>query len=94
MENDALEKVYEIVDLLEGSKDIEKLQSLKEELFKDQILLEKIQSIKQQKEDYTLLKEEVLLNDKLREYRLLENDLYFLIQEINIRLKKLVRDDV
>ncbi len=94
MENEILDKLYEIIDLLENSEDIKKLKFLKEELFKDEELLNKILEIKKQKKDSENIKEEVLLNDKLREYRSLENDLYFLIQSINSKLKKLTKDDL
>lgn len=90
---DLMNKVYEIIELFEESKEIETFLSLKKEIENNQELASCIAKIKEEQNTYTSeyiqLKKQVLANKKVKEYKKLENALYFLSLDINRKLKKI-----
>lgn len=92
MEKDINIKTSELIELLNNDIRIKKLSTLKEELKKDDSLIRKIELLKKMNEytnEYQNLKKEIFKNDKFVEYKELENEINFLILEINQKLKKL-----
>lgn len=92
MEEDINIKISELIELLNNDIRIKKLSTLKEELKKDDSLIRKIELLKKMNEytnEYQNLKKKIFKNNKFVEYKELENEINFLILEINQKLKKL-----
>ena len=77
MNSEIIDKLDEIISLLESNKDIKRFIDLKNTLLKDDEMLKKIEKV--QTSDYS------------KEY-IEERDLYFLVQEINKRLNSLTKE--
>lgn len=92
MNIEIINKLDEIIDIIENDQDNKSIIKLKKEIENDKELLEKIKKVKmidKYNSDYVELKKEILEDNKYREYRNKENDLYLIVQEINKRLKML-----
>ena len=88
-----INKVYEIIDLLKESKEIEEFLKLKETIKQDTVILPLLKYIKENENIYTNeyieLKRQLLTNEKVKKYKKIENDLYFLSLDMNRRLNKI-----
>lgn len=94
MNSDVLTKVDEIIAIIDSSDDVKRFMTLKENLLANKELINKISLLKDETSydsKYIDQKKEILLNPEFREYKELENDLYFLIQEINLKLGTLLK---
>ena len=98
MNSDVVLKIDELINLLDNSEDVKRLLVLKDKLMSDKELLNKISLVKDEKNpyssEYIALKNEIISSDEYREYKCIENDLYYLVQDINIRLKSLLKGDI
>lgn len=92
MKDDINIKMNELVNLLNSDDRIRRLCVLKEELKKDDNLIKKIELLRKYNEytnEYLKIKKEIFENTKFVEYKELENEINFLILEINQKLKEL-----
>lgn len=97
MNSDILGKLDEIIDLLDNSDDLKKFKDLKKKLLNDNELMNKISLIKSDAlaygEEYVELKKNILFNEDFSFYKDNETELYFLVKEINDKLKKILKGD-
>lgn len=94
MNSEIIDKLDEIISLLESNKGIKRFVDLKNILLKDDEMLKKIEKVQTSdySKEYIEVKKEILESETLKEYKELERDLYFLVQEINKRLKSLTKE--
>ena len=94
MNSEIIDNLDEIISLLESNKDIKRLVDLKNTLLKDDEMLKKIEKVQTSdySKEYIEVKKEILESETLKEYKELERDLYFLVQEINKRLNSLTKE--
>ena len=84
----------EILTLLDQSKDLKKMVTLKEEIKKDTDLKEDLKKLKEDfnnpySKEYQDLRKKLFIDQKIHEYVLLENDLTYFVMELNQILKEL-----
>lgn len=88
-----INKVYEIIDLLKESKEIEEFLKLKESIKADVEIKALLKDIKENEniytKEYTELKRKLLTNEKVKKYKKIENDFYFLSLDMNKVLNKI-----
>lgn len=88
-----INKVYEIIDLFNESKEVNEFLNLKEEIKKEPEIKTLLKQIKENDNIYTKeyieLKRRLLTNEKVKQYKKIENDLYFLSLDMNKKLKKI-----
>ena len=92
MRYEIIDKLDEIENIIKNDKEINELKTLKEKIENDKELLDNISKLKEMDkydENYLKLKKEILDNSDYRRYITLENELYLLIQDINIKLNSL-----
>lgn len=94
MNSEIIDKLDEIISLLESNKDIKRFVDLKNTLLKDDEMLKKIEKVQTSdySKEYIEVKKEILESETLKEYKGLERDIYFLVQEINKRLNSLTKE--
>ena len=95
MNEEIRQKLNELIDSIENDPKVLKLKKLKEEIYEDVNLkkdLEKFNRIKdfEYSKEYIELKTKIIENPKVSEYRMLENELYFIILQMNKELNKLI----
>lgn len=93
MDSLLLEKLEELFNDLDNSSEIKEIIELKEKIKEDKELAKLLEGYhKLDKYDSKIIKikEQIINNDLVKRYRILENDLYFTILEINKRLNTLV----
>ncbi|MBR1386664.1 MAG: YlbF family regulator [Bacilli bacterium] len=89
MNIEIINKIDEIINIIENDKDIIKMKKLKTKLLNNKELMRKINILKEMdkyNEEYISLKKEILSNEDYSSYKTLENDLYLFIKEINSHL--------
>lgn len=90
---DLIDKVYEIVELLKNSPVTQEFLKVKKEVEEDKELQKLFLKVKSTEDiyslDFTELKRQLLTNEKVKKYKKLENDFYFLSLSINKELKKI-----
>lgn len=92
MNIEIINKLDEITNIIENDPDLKHMKELEKEILKDKELLNEIANLKEKEtydENYLELKNKILSNPNFREYKNIEQDLYFLIKEINKRLNSL-----
>mgnify|MGYP003571347598 CR=1 FL=1 len=92
MKKEVIDKLDEIEELIKNDKDINELKKLRKEIENDKELLNKINKLKNMDKyniNYVNLKKEILNNISYKRYITLENNLYLLVQQINIKLNSL-----
>lgn len=98
MNSEILAKLDEIINTIDNCASINKLNILKSKIFEDKELLNKIALLKDDRiqygKEYVNLKREVLKNEYFKEYKDIENELYFLTKEINNKLNSLIKGDL
>ncbi len=95
MNDEILEKIDEIIRVLDESKAIEELELLKKRILSDKELLAKIEKVKKEdtyNEQYVKLKGEILSNSDFKRYKKIEEDLYLLICEVNNKINTLTKE--
>ena len=93
MNIEIINKIDEILNIIENDKDNIKMKKLKNKILKNKELMNKIEKIKNMdkyNEEYVSLKKEILSNKDYLLYKELENDLYFFIKKINISLNTFI----
>lgn len=90
-------KLDELLNTIDNNKEIIRMKKLKEEIYKDKNLKIKLDEYKKECENpysskYVELKKELLDNELIKEYRTLENELYFIVLEINKKLNKVIKE--
>ena len=93
MNIEIVNKIDEILNIIENDKDNIKMKKLKNKILKNKELMNKIEKIKNMdkyNEEYVSLKKEILSNKDYLLYKELENDLYFFIKKINISLNTFI----
>jgi len=98
MNSDVICKLDELISLLDNSEDVKRMVYLKEKLMNNKLLLDKISLVKDESNhysnEYISLKNEIISSDDYKEYKSIENDLYYLVQDINAKLKTLLKGDI
>ncbi len=92
MDIDIINKLDEIISIIDNSKDIKRLLELKNKILSDNNLKDKLDRIKKldmYTNEYKILKNELLSNKDIKEYKSLENELYLLTLSINKKLNEL-----
>ena len=92
MDIDIINKLDEIISIIDNSKDIKRLLELKNKILSDNNLKDKLDRIKKldiYTNEYKILKNELLSNKDIKEYKFLENELYLLTLSINKKLNEL-----
>lgn len=95
MSEDIRLKLDELIDFIENNPKVLILKKLKTEIYKDEQLksdLERFNEVKdlEYSREYISLKSKIIENPKVSEYRKLENELYFIILQMNKELNKLI----
>lgn len=94
MNSEVLAKVDEIIAIIDSSNDVKRFKTIKESLLSNKELIDKISLLKKENgydSKYIEQKKEILFNPEFKEYKEYENDLYFLVQEINLKLGTLLK---
>lgn len=85
--NELMEKVDNLIDTIDNSKQVKDIKNINEEIMQDKELLD---LIKRYNETYDEGIKEMIINNKLfSDYKHKETELNILILEINIRLKEI-----
>jgi len=82
-----IEKVNELKLELDNTKEIKELKSINNEIMKDKELLEDIKKYNETQDES--IKERIINHKLFREYKHRENEVNFLILEINKKLKEI-----
>ena len=95
MSEDIKLKLDELIYSIENDLKVLKLKKLKKEIYEDECLksdLERFNQIKdlEYSSEYISLKSKIIENPKVSEYRNLENELYFIVLQMNKQLNELV----
>ncbi len=94
MSDEINNKLNELIDSIDNNESVIKMKRLKEDMYNDQNLKELLDKFRNLDNTYTdeyiNLKKEILSNPTVREYKELENQLYFTVLEINKRLNTLM----
>ena len=94
MINEVNDKLIELIDLIDNNPKILRLKYLKDKIYEDNEIkesLEKFRSLDNQYcDEYVKLKKQILDNSLVKEYKILENELYFCVLEINKKLNTLL----
>lgn len=90
-------KLDELLNTIDNNKKVIRMKKIKEEIYKDKNLKIKLDEYKKECENlysskYVKLKKELLDNELIKEYRILENELYFTVLEINKNLNQVIKE--
>lgn len=94
MNREIIDKLDEITALIDESNLFKEYKRVEKIIEQDTSLLSKINLLKNENcysEKYVNLKKEILNDNNFSYYKKLEKELYFLVQNINIKLKELVK---
>lgn len=90
MNNLLMEKLDELFSELDNCKEVKEMLKLKEEIYKDNELKELLndyRKISNRHDSKTIeIKNKIIENPLIKKYRILENELYFTVLEMNNRL--------
>lgn len=88
------DNLNELLDEIDNNPKILRLKELKEQIYKDKELKQKLEDFRNLNNEYSSkyieLKKEILDNPLVKEYKTLENELYFCVLEMNKRLNTLL----
>ena len=95
MDEELIKKLDELILIFENSKEIQKINTLKKEIYENKEIKEKIEEFNLIRNDcynskYLDLKREILNIETIKEYKKIENDLFLLTLEINKRLNSII----
>lgn len=94
MSDEINNKLNELIDSIDNNESVIKMKRLKEDMYNDQNLKELLDKFRNLDNTYTdeyiNLKKEILSNPTVKEYKELENQLYFTVLEINKSLNTLI----
>ncbi len=92
MNIEIVNKIDEMLELINNDKDFIKMKKLEKELENSKELMNDIKTLKEiedYSDEYISLKKKILDNKDFSEYKFLERDLNLLVYEINTRLNSL-----
>ena len=97
MDIELINKIDELIDIFNNSDEIKRIKTLKENIYKNEKLKEKIERFNKVKEnpyssEYISLKREILEDEEVKEFKLLENELLLLTLSINQKLNTLTKN--
>lgn len=84
--NEVIDKTYELIDYLDNSSLVKEFVIYKKRLLNNQDILNKIKEY-QESNNNSLLKKEIFSNEDYANYMKCYNELYYLVMDINKRLK-------
>ena len=88
------DKLNDLIGEINNNPKVLRLKELKEQIYKDKKLkelLEKLRALDNEfSNEYVELKKQILDNPLVKEYKNLENELYFCVLEINKKLNTLL----
>ena len=93
MNSEVDKKLDELVDTINSNEKIIRMKELKEMIYSDKKLKEDLETYRNLDEysiDSTKLKEKIIENPLVKEYRKLENELYFTVLDMNKLLNSLI----
>ena len=84
-----------IIDLLDQSDELKQMEQWKEKILNDAILKQKINKLKELEANpydpsYQKIRKELFEEEKIKNYKKLENDLYYFTLELSKELKELI----
>ena len=93
MNSEVDKKLDELVDTINNNEKINRMKELKKMICSDENLkkdLETYRNLDEYSNDSIKLKEKIIENPLVKEYRLLENELYFTVLDMNKLLNSLI----
>lgn len=98
MDIELINKIDELLNVFEESKEIKKLSLLKENIYNNLYIKDKINHFNKIKDnpyssEVINLRKELLNNEEIKEYKQIENELLLITMAINKKLKKLVKKE-
>ena len=95
MDENVINKLYELVDCINSNEKILVLKHLKESIKSDVLLKEDLNKFHEiinspYDENYVKLKSKILNNKNVKKYKMIENELFFVVSEISSKLKGLI----
>lgn len=84
---DLIEKVDNLIDAIDNTKQVKEIKTVNEEIMKDKKLLDLIKKYNETYDDK--IKKQILENKLFSEYKDKETELNILILDINSKLKKI-----
>ena len=89
-----LEKLDEFYKEVDNCNEIKEMIELKAKIYNNSKLKQLLEKYKntnsKYSDDFIQLKKEIISNDLIQKYRLLENELYFITLEVNNKFKNLI----
>lgn len=97
MDINLINKVDELINIFENSDEIKKLEMLKKEIYQDKDIKEKIDRFNSLKDnpyssELVNIRKDLLNNEKIKEYKKIENELLLLTFSINQKLNSLTNE--
>lgn len=97
MDIELINKLDELIDIFNDSDEVKRIKVLKEKIYKNEKLKEKIERFNKVKEnpysnEFISLKKEILEDEEVKEFKLLENELLLLTLSINQKLNTLTKN--
>lgn len=94
MNDEIYKKLDEVILTIRNNKKVIRMKELRNQIEKDVELSEKLDRFhsiweNEYSEEYVNLKKEILENSNVREYKTIENELYFTVLDINKQLNSL-----
>ena len=94
MFNDIYVNLDNFINILNKNKKIIRMIELKEEIKKDENIKNKLEMFRKESNEYSdkyiLLKKEILDNTLIKEYKMLENELFHIILSMNKSLNSII----
>ena len=89
------EKLDEVVDTIRNNEKVKRMKKLKNQMYSDKELSRNLEDFRKiqlnsYSSEYVEKKKKILENEYVKEYKVLENELYFTVLEINKRLNTLL----
>lgn len=97
MDDKLIEKLDSVIDTLEQSTEIKRMEVLKKEIYEDKNLKELLSKYNLEKNNINQdekieLKRKIIDNPKVSEYRKLEDSLFLFVLSVNNKLKELTEE--
>ena len=96
MDIELINKIDDLINIFDTSKELKKLKELKDKIYQNQELKQKLERFNKIKDnsysnEYITLKKEILNISEIKEYKMIENELLLLTLSINQKLNTLTR---
>ncbi len=95
MTEEVRDKLFDLIDTINNNKKVLRMKKLKKSIYNDKSISEDLSSFKKIMDnpydnEYIYKKSKILDNKMIKEYKELENELFFIVQSINKDLKSLI----